>query len=306
MKDKKTAHTETELVAIFNQNNIEEKFRSEFIAYYKHCFDELYGDMKNFKDDDFDEDDSIQASALMLTNEYIERYLELIAQGHGEEWAHQVADSAENLERSTCYAFWSLRSTNLDLAKNELLIHCKTLGGDTFFEKHYLFLVEGIQDPDQVKRKAKAYSEIFKREISMGKSEVYAHEYAVLMADGEYHEIYCKEFAFAYDKAINQNKSTDYAHLYADKYGDAVVNIKRRYEYDDEEEAIDFAVEKVNAYMLAWEYGKSNKLKDFQRFAAIYEHVHLNTYYADEGRPLGSKEEIDKGILERTLDKFNS
>jgi hypothetical protein len=52
--------------------------------------------------------------------------------------------------------------------------------------------------------------------------------------------------------------------------------------------------------------GKSNQLKDFERFASIYENVHLNTYFADAGWPDGDKEEIDKAILEKALAKFNA
>ena len=46
-------------------------------------------------------------------------------------------------------------------------------------------------------------------------------------------------------------------------------------------------------------------MDDFERFARLYENIHLNTYYADEGRPNLSNEEIDKLVLKETLEKFN-
>ena len=88
MSNKKTAHTESELIEIFKQEGIDEKHFSKFLAYYKVCFDELYEDHKDCEDDDFEEGDSVQASALWCTNRFIKPYLELIAKGHGEEWAH--------------------------------------------------------------------------------------------------------------------------------------------------------------------------------------------------------------------------
>lgn len=184
MMDKKTAHTEAELTTIFVQNNIDVKYHPQFIAYYKHCFSELYGDMKNWNDDDFAEGDSIQASALSLTNEYIERYLEIIAKGHGEEWAHHVARSVERSEKASYHAYSEIERNNPELAKKELLIHCKSLNGDVYFDKRYLYLFEICDFPEGRIQKSKAYSKIIKEQLALGKSEIHAHEYAALVASG--------------------------------------------------------------------------------------------------------------------------
>jgi hypothetical protein len=146
---------------------------------------------------------------------------------------------------------------------------------------------------------------IYKEQLAKGKSEVYAHHYSDLMANGEYHEIYCEEYAFAYDKAISENKSSEYASVFANKYASELVDIKRRYGISEDEEMIDFAIEKVNAYMKAWQYGEENQLKDFELFAEIYENIHLNTCFLDDITENKSSEEFDKLVLEKTLERFN-
>lgn len=305
MINKKTPHTENELIIIFKQDNIDEKYFSKFSDYYKVCFEELYEDYKDWDDTDFDEGDSVQASALRCTKRYIKPYLELIAKGHGEKWAHTLAHSAEEGERAVYFVHSDLSEIDPELAEKELLIHAKSFGNDKYFVKHYLYLFEVADDIKGRIEKAKKYSEICKEQLTKGKSEVFAHQYADLIADGRYNEIYCEEYAFAYDKAVNENKNDEYARVYAYKYASALVDIKGRYGISDDEEMIDFAIEKVNAYMKAWEFANENQLNDFKRFAEIYENIHLNTYFADEGLPEESKEKIDNIILEKTLEKFN-
>ncbi|CAM4275926.1 hypothetical protein [Flavobacterium terrigena] len=305
MSNKKTSHTDNELITIFQQDNINEKYFPKFLAYYKKCFDDLYDDHKDFNDDDFDEDDSVQASALWCTNRYIKPYLEHIARGHSEEWAHSIADSAEDGERIVYFVYSDLMRINPELAKKELLIHTKSLGNDEHFERQYLYLFEVMDEPNGRIQTALNYSKIYKEQIEKGKTAVYSHQFADLMSDGHYNEIYCEEYAFAYDEAVNKNKSEEYISVYSDKYASVLVDIKRRHGISDDEEMIDFAIEKVKAYMNAWEYGKENKLKDFKRFAEIYEHTHLNTYFADAGWPEESREKMDSMILEKTLEKFN-
>lgn len=303
--NKRTKHTEEELKLIFNQENIDEKYFTKFLDNYKRAFDELFEDYKDWKDDEFEADDSVQNSALSFALMRIKNYAKQIAKGHGEEWAQIIVNNSEEGEREIFFAYQDLIKINSELAKEELLIYCKSLGEDKYFEKHYIYLFEIVDEIDGRIEKAKEYSKLFKEQIAKGKSEVYAHEYSDLISEGEFHKIYCEEYAYAYDKAINEGKSERYSREFAEKYGDALVDIKRRYGITEDEEQIDFAIEKVNVYMTAWEYKEEHKLIDFQRFATIYENIHFNTYYNDEGRPEGSKQQIDMEILEKALIKFN-
>lgn len=305
MSDKKTAHTETELLAIFKKDGNDEKYFPQYLEIYKFSFNELFEDHKNWSDDDFEEENSVQASALWCANDYIKKYIKFVEKGHGQEWAHEMAYTVEDGERAVYHVHLNLKKINPELAKKELLTHTKALGGDKYFEKHYLLLFEVHSDPDVRIKTAQNYSRFFNEQLANGKSKIYAHHYANLMASEYYHKIYCEEYAFAFDKAKSDNKSDEYADIYADKYGSALVDIKRRNGISDDEEMIDFAIEKVNAYMKAWEYGKENNLKDFNRFADIYENVYLNTIFADEVKPNLSDEEIEKHILEMVLEQFN-
>lgn len=256
--NKKVSHSEEELISIFKLAGINEKYFSKFLKHYKHCYDELYEDYKNFEDDDFEEGDSVQASALWCTNGYIKSYLELIDKGHSEEWAHEMASTVNEGASAISSVYDDIERNNPELAKKDLLIYTKSLGGDEFFEKHYMFLFEVSSNPYTRIETAKNYSLLYKSELNKGKSEVYAHHYADLMSMEEYHEIYCEEYAFAFDKAKNDNKSEDYARVYAEKYASALVDIKRRHGISDDEAMIDFAIEKVEAYMESWSNSNQN------------------------------------------------
>ena len=305
MSIKKTAHTETELLAIFKQDGNDEKYFSKFLEYYKVSFDELFEENKEWTDDDFDEGDSVQASALWCANDYIQKCIKLIEKGHGQEWAHEMAHTAEDGERAVYFVHSDLETINPELAKKELLIHTKALGGDEYFEKHYLLLFEVQAEPKGRIETAQNYSRIFKEQLAKGKSEIYAHHYADYRADGTYNEIYCEEYAFAFDNAISENQNNDYAREYADKYASALVDIKRRFGISDDEEMIDFAIDKVNIYMKAWQYARKNPLKDFDRFAEIYENVYLSRCFPNEIPENISTDEFDKIVLEKTLERFN-
>lgn len=161
--------------------------------------------------------------------------------------------------------------------------------------------VVGLDKPCE---KATEYAEDYKKQIKKGKSKLFAHEYADL-ADMGYHSIYREEYAYAYENAINEEKSEEYARFFADEYASELVDIKRRYGRSEDEEAIDFAIEKVNGRMKAWEYVSEHKLEDTERFSEIYENIHLDTYFADNGMPNGTLEEIDKEILEKALLRYN-
>lgn len=299
-----TPHSEEELKEIFQLYQIEDKFFSKYIDFYNVCFKELLEHHKYYKDEDWDEDETVQANALWSANDFIKDYSKHIKNGHGEEWSHILALSNEEGQIGIFHAYTDLRKINLNLAKEEVLIYAKSQSIDKDFLKHYLHLVEEVSEPGNRIETAKKYAEVYKKELAKGKSEVFANEYASLIASGGFHKSYCEDYAFAYDKAVSKNQTDEYASLYADKYASVLVDIKRRFGISADEEMIDYAIQKVNAFMNAWVYAKEHRLVHFERFADIYENIHLNTYFADEGRPNKSEVEIDKDILERALKKI--
>jgi hypothetical protein len=157
----------------------------------------------------------------------------------------------------------------------------------------------------QPEEKARKYSKIYKEQIANGKPQIFAHEFADLMADGTYHKIYCENYAFAFDNAISQGNSLEYAKKYADLYGTALVDIKRRAGISDDEELIDYNIEKVNAYMKGWEYAKDHQVNDRERFIGIYETTYLNAFYSDLCILEETNEQFDKRVLEMALKKYH-
>lgn len=307
MIDKKTPHAEALLVEIFKEKGLNEKYFQKIYAYYKHCFKELYEyEYVNWTEEDYEETgDSAHKGALIVTDMFIEDFLGEKAKGQGDEWAFAVANCIEQGEVVYHIVYHDIKKTNPELAKQELLIHSRTFGGDENFIKHYIYLFEIEVVFKDLEKRAKKYSEIYKTKFVLGKSEVYIHEYARLLSSEDYNPIYCEEYAYAYDKAIKEGKSEAYALEFAEEYGGALVDIKARYGISEDEDQINYAIEKVDVYMTAWEYHEKHQLKNFKRFADIYETIYFNTYYPNEGGQKGSKEKIDKEILEKTLKQYN-
>ncbi len=183
---KKNRHTEEELKVFFNEKNIDKKYFFKFLDNYKICFDELFEEHKDWKDDEFENGDSVQDMALDVAMMRLVVFLEEIAKGHGEEWAQIIVDQSEEGERAIYFSYHNLIKKNYELAKKELLIHCKTLGEDEYFEKYYLYLFEIQTDIIGRVEKALDCSDIFKNELVNGKSKEYAHQCALICANRNY------------------------------------------------------------------------------------------------------------------------
>jgi hypothetical protein len=306
MIDKKTPHAEDNLIEIFKERGITEKHFPKIYAYYKHCFEELYQDEYiNWTDLDYEETgDSAHKSALFVTDMFIETFLCEKAKGQSDEWSLAVANCVEDGGVVYYITYHNIKKTNPELAKQELLIHSRTFDGDENFIRHYIYLFEIVEVFKDLEKRAKKYSEIYKTKFALDKSQVYIHEYARLLSSGKYNPIFCEEYAYAYDKAIKEGKSEMYAREFAEEYGGALVDIKARYGISEDEELINYAIEKVDVYMTAWEYHEKHHLKNFKQFADIYENIYFNTYYPNEEMPSGTKEEIDVKILEKVLEQY--
>lgn len=302
---KKARHTNTELIDVFNKKNIPDKFHSRFIDEYDRIYNEFYEEAKDWPDEDYEEDESVQGDALNVTFQFIESFLEQIQIGHGEEWAEIMAKyRSESEDLALDYAYNGVSEKDPAKAEVELLILCKYLNGDEHFARYLLYLFkigEGYEEPLV---KAKEYSNVYNKQIKLGKSDVFAHEYADLMA-WEYVESFFDAFATTYEQSLLAGKSEEYARRYAVMYSDWIGE-----RYGKLSEALkdrDFAFwnKKMIGNMKGWEYALENKLSDIKSFVEIFENLHINTYYAD--KPLSSKmnkEEIDKMILEQALERY--
>ena len=294
--DRKRPHTKDELVDLYTQMKYPMEYFIKFESNYQKYYSEFFSEMKDYEDDDFEnKDETIGGVALQFSSEYIDKFMVQINKGHSEEWAHLVAKYTE--DKDCVIIANAYNSMSPELAKRELRLHCKSLGGDEFFEKHYLYLYEigrGWYNPLEI---AFEYSRIYKQQIAEGKSEIFAHHYADLMAADEYVEIYCEKYAYAYDKALSEGKSRVYAELFADKYGDGAVNYGER----EEEDIPESWEEEIFAYMNGWEYATNNNLSN--RFIGIYKNVYMNTIYADEPEKIPWNR-LEEYVLEEALKKY--
>jgi hypothetical protein len=93
------AHTQDELTEIFIGKGIDEIHYPGFFKYYNDSFNELAESYKDLTDEDFEEEGSVQDSALFVSNLYIDDYLSELAKGHGKDWAHLFGHSLEDGEK---------------------------------------------------------------------------------------------------------------------------------------------------------------------------------------------------------------
>ena len=296
--DRKKPHTKDELVDLYSKMKYPMEYFVKFESNYQKHYLMNYSDMKDYEDDDFEDDESIGGVALQYASEYMNKFMAQLNSGHSEEWAHLVAESYEDDDELIVENAYSSMFLKLaELAKQDLRLHCKSLGGDEFFEKHYLFLFETGEGWNNPREVAAEYSRIYKQQITDGKSEIYAHEYANLKSKNVFVEIYCDKYAYAYDKALLEGKSNEYAELFADMYGDGAANYGEREHRDIPE----FWEEKVFAYMKGWEYATNNNLSD--KFIGLYQNVYMNSIYTDEPGEI-PWDRLDEYVLEEALKRY--
>ncbi|WP_066829606.1 hypothetical protein [Rufibacter ruber] len=253
-------HTQVELFEFYKGKGVDERYFHQFLEHYDVCFSELDGDSKNFTDEDFEEDGSVQESALRVHSWYVDDFIIEIQKGHGEDWAHIFADSAESGESRVFRTYEDLCEKNEDVANQEIIVRGRSLGFEGHFLEYYTLYFkygDGWAKPEE---KTRNYIKVYHEQLSMGKTEPYADKYAQLTALDEYHKIYREEYAFAYAKAISEGKSEEYADIYGEKYGSALFDIKGRYGISDDEELLDHAIEKVEEEMMDWEIKHTHDL----------------------------------------------
>ena len=303
---RKTRHTDIELIDIFRQKDIPEKYYSKFIAEYDSIFNEFYEEAKDWPDEDYDENESVQGSALNVTIMFIEPFMEQIKIGHNELWAETMAKySEENDDVAFHYAYTAVCAESPDQAKAELLIHCNYLNADEHFVSYFLYLFDIGEVYQEPLKKAENYSMFYNKQISLGKSVQFAHEYADFMAWGEYVESYCDAYATAYDQSLQEGKSEDYGRRYAEMFSERVG--ENYGSLSDALEDPDFAFwqEEMIGNMKGWVYTLENKLEDNDRFISIYDNIHINTYFDDKPLPKDfNREEIDKMILRKAMERY--
>ena len=169
-----------------------------------------------------------------MQTDYFHKYNTELQKGHSEEWAKIYAESIEDHSHAFNDSYLFIKKGDPAKALKELKIHCKAMGGDEFYTKHFITLMEkgeALSDPD---KQAALYSRIYKEEVEKGKSELFADTYSDLVACEEYTEVYCFAKATEYEKTIGAGQSKEYADAYASRIANYIAN-----QYSNYKEATD-------------------------------------------------------------------
>lgn len=250
------------------------------------------------------ENDDTPATLLDVPNDYIDCYIECRRNGFSKIWCTTRANLKIMFDnRNAVYkCYEEVAEVNEDEALKDLQVFCKLKNGDKPYTEFLIdYVVNYGYSERPVEEIAAEFSNIYKKQLKKGKSEIYAKKYASLMAGDHFHEIYCEDYAFIYDQSISQGKSEEYAERYAERYASELVDVKRRAGIHDDEESLEFARDKAKAYINAWEYATENNIKEQKIFIDCYSNSYQNTVYSDEW---SSIEEQEKAALKQALEKF--
>jgi hypothetical protein len=168
-------------------------------------------------------------------NDYIVFFAAKIVEGYSRGWARGWAQHAwigESENRWLRNAYFEARRENKDQVIEDLKLFCKIQNADEFFTRHFIYLMgegEGNATPN-AEVQAESYSRIFKEQIAKGKTEVFSHMYADLMAGEVYSELGCYAEAAEYEKALLEGNSENYAASFAFKMAEYIANYCSSYE----------------------------------------------------------------------------
>ena len=218
-------YSKEELLIIAKEKNIPEKYFKDFILF-------IEDDINQMTNDGELRENEIGQSAIHFAIDYFNKFYKEIRKGHNEVWANLFSKCIEEGSRAIDETYQSLKKIDPAKALKELEIHCKAVGGDDLYIKHFVYLIEvGVDNsapsPDE---QAATYSKLFKEQIKQGKSEIFAHNYADLMAMHEYSELGCYAEAAEYEKSINAGNTEQYARAYAMKIAKYIENYCSSYE----------------------------------------------------------------------------
>ncbi|MEZ5003928.1 MAG: hypothetical protein R2730_12945 [Chitinophagales bacterium] len=191
-----------QLLVIAKENHIPDVYFDEVYDYYLKEIVEVE------KEDGIDDK---AESALFSTLDYFKKFDSQIIKGHSLEWAKLYASNIDEDEEAKLFndAFLALSKVDHNKAIYELEKHCKLIGADELYTKHFIFLMielEGSKNPSP-HQQATSYSKIYNEQIALGRSNIFAHQYADLLASEDENECSCFTYAKYYEEAIQNGKS---------------------------------------------------------------------------------------------------
>jgi len=303
-------YSEVIIQNIINENNFDKEVEEVFIKELSKSLTELSSDKYWVEEDDFD-------YSLRVCIEYGKNFAGKRKAGFSYIWSYTYADNMSygEVDSFILECFSESKKVSYENAMNDLKMHCMLYYEDDLFTD---YIIRMATDADSyikigIENAAFNFSKFYTEQIKKGKSEIYAFQYANLMAEEQLDSDYCEEYAYAYEKAICNGKDKVYAAEYAEKYGDIMVDIQQENVTTESGKLrIEYAKLKVEAYINGWEYADMNNLKKSGLFIDYYEKEFLNTYYKlNSGKLKGLDEctnmdECKNIALQKALEKFNN
>ncbi len=292
----------TDLIQKIAKDN---RFSQEVLDFFISFLDNFLTELKD--ENALDENEPIE-ELLSYPLEYISKYHQMIKDGYSLAWSKEYADNKDFCyeDNLLAYCYYASNKVSSVVALTDLKLFCKLKYDDQLITD---YLVRMATEADLycevgIEKAACDFSEGYKQQIKDGKSDIYAYQYANLISYNYYHKIYCEDYAYAYEKAINNGKDEDYATTYADKYGSELVDIKRRAFIHDDEEMLDYAKEKAEAYINAWEYIRDNKLSNINTFYADYEMAYIGALHPDDPSEWSTVAESKKIAEQKAMERY--
>ena len=125
------------------------------------------------------------------------------------------------------------------------------------------------KDPNYIKE--------YESQIKMGKSAIYAKQYALHLLD-DYLPAFCELYASKYEECINKGRDEHAAAIIATEYED----LYDRYWPEDNNY---LGIEAHKGYMQGFEYAIDNGIDPPEAFAEEYEKAYLHSLFPDEEEP---------------------
>lgn len=171
---------------------------------------------------------------LSYVDDYMKLFLVEREKGMSVEWAKTYAHGILQNERehALAYAFEAIKKVDREQAITDLRRYAALNGRDEDFIRHFVFLLD-VDIPTlvpSVEEQAIEYSEIYKKQINAGKSDLFANYYAYLLAYDENSEFSCFVEASEYENALLAGYTESGARAFADEMSEYIVNHFHNYE----------------------------------------------------------------------------
>jgi hypothetical protein len=237
---------------------------------------------------------------------YLKFFLKHINIGHSMVYADKRAKDFIDEDENMCVYEAFLKVFEIDplLAKNELILYCRTKGWTDPIQVNFFIHMMGQGEYDNLSEKSQKYYKSYLSKIRKGKSELFAQVYADYSLTDDFGDCYSEAYAWAFEKAVNAKKSKEIINEYCRSFAYEISDQSNKFEEAFKDKDFNFYHNKVIARIQAIEYLKKNEdIEDRKRFIYLYENTFINTvsinrYYHD------ISEEININVLKETLERF--